>query len=47
VFFPPEHAEAVLAEARRLVGDENERLAAIQAGADPLATLLSDRAGSG
>jgi len=47
VFFPPEHAEAVLAEAQRLVGDENERLAAIQAGADPLATLLSDRAGSG
>ena len=47
VFFPPEHAEAVLAEARRLVGDENERLAAIQAGADPIATLLGDQTGSG
>jgi regulator of RNase E activity RraA len=47
VFFPPEHAEAVLAEARRLLRDETERLDAIQKGAEPIAALLSDRAGSG
>jgi regulator of RNase E activity RraA len=47
LFFPPEHAEAVLAEAQRLLRDETERLDAIQKGADPIAVLLSDRAGSG
>lgn len=46
VFFPPEHAEAVLAEARRLLEDESERLAAIRAGADPLETLLGNEASS-
>jgi len=47
VFFPSEHEQAVLAEARRLLGDENERLAAIRDGADPIAALLEARAGSG
>jgi regulator of RNase E activity RraA len=46
LFFPPEPAEAVLAEARRLVDDETERLAAIQEGADPIAALLGDEAES-
>jgi regulator of RNase E activity RraA len=42
VFFPPEHADAVLAEAQRLLEDETERLAAIRAGADPLEALLGN-----
>lgn len=46
VFFPAEHAEAVLAEARRLVADETERLAAIRAGADPIAALLGKAKGT-
>jgi len=46
VFFPPEHAEAVCAEARRLLEDESERLAAIRAGADPIEALLGGEASS-
>jgi regulator of RNase E activity RraA len=45
VFFPPESSEAVLAEARRLVADETERLAAIRAGVDPVVALLDERPG--
>ncbi|MGH9322758.1 MAG: RraA family protein [Vicinamibacteria bacterium] len=47
VFFPPNRAEAVLAEAARLVEDERERLAAIRAGADPIAALFGHGTGSG
>ncbi len=47
VFLPPEHAEGVLAEARRLVEEETEQLAAIRAGADPIATLLGEESASG
>lgn len=43
IFFPPDRAEAVLAEARRLLEDETEQLAAIRAGADPIETLLGKR----
>lgn len=45
VFFPPEHADAVVREARRLVADEEQRLAAIRGGADPIAALLGETPG--
>lgn len=46
LFFPSEHAETVLAEARRLVADETAQLAAIRAGGDPIEALLGSDTGS-